>query len=248
MATTTQTQADNTYLDIASMLANPEDELKDLNPERDPFVAPRVPEGWYYAKIEYAEKDAQKRWEKKEGKDKEGNELWWYSTKVLAKITGDATGAECEYTNRIVYPEYRGTITTKLRANGASMVSGYCLAGGKPVKTKTHAGQAQALDQAIAQGLLVKIVVRHDAQFQLKDGEEYVPFYDADIKGTNNPKWPKDEQGQPIYQFAETAYHDPATGWRIATEDDARVHSGDIVEVPARIGVVVDRVAPITGK
>jgi len=241
----TSTQADNTFLDIASMLANPEEELKDLNPERDPFVAPRIPEGWYYAKIEYAEKDAQKRWEKKEGKDKDGNDLWWYSTKVLAKITGDDKGNECEFTDRIVYPEYRGTVTTKLRANGASTVSGLCLAGGKPVKVKTHAGQAQALEQAIAQGLLVKIVVRHDAQFSLKVGDDYVRFDDAEIKGTGNPGWPK-QDGQPVYQFAETAYHDPATGWRIATDEDLRLHPNDIVEVPARINVVVDRFAPLT--
>lgn len=243
MSTQTQQstqQSTETFMDLTSMLANPEQELADMNPERDPFVQPRINEGWYQGTVEYREKDASKRWQKKEGTDQDGNAQWWYSTKILAKITKDGDGDDTEFEGRTVAPEYLGTVTTKLRKNGASTVSGICLHAGMKVETKTHAGQAATLEKVIQQSLPVKFVVRHDLKFSVKEGDQYHEI--LVIKGTRNPDWPKNDDGTPDYSPAIYAIHDASVGWRLAQAGDPQ---DKLVEVNGRVDVVVDRFAPI---
>lgn len=242
---TTQSQEDN-YVDIAAMMANPEEVLKDLNPESDPFTRPRVAEGWYQGIVEYREKDAGKRWVRKDGKDQDGNPIWWYSTKITCKITKDGDGNVTQYEGSYVAPEYLGTVSTKLRKGGGSSVSGICLHAGAKVETFTHAGQAAKLEQVIQQALPIKFVVRHDLQFRHKEGEgSNAQYYDiASVQGTSNPAWPKNADGSLDYSPSIYAIFDPEKGYRAAEDGD---DPSKFVEVKGMVNVVVTRFAPVVG-
>lgn len=239
-STQTQTVAEETYLTLSEMLAKPEEELA-LNPDRDPFTAPRVPEGWFIGTVDYREKENDKRWIKKTGQDESGNDMEWYATKVLFKISKNADGSESEYEGRTVSPAYGGSVTTKLRKNNSSVVSGICLHAGLKVEVKTHAGQAAQLDKVIAQALPVKAVIQHELSFSVKEGDKYIQL--ATIRGSKNPEWPKTDEGELDYSPTVMAFHDPNVGWRLAQENDP---ADQLVEVAGRVNEVVDRFAPIT--
>lgn len=175
--------------------------IADFNAEADPFAAlPPPDDGSHVVKLEFFEKDPEKRWKQDNGV---------FKSKIRAIVVDD------DFKDRQLFDSM---VSTKVQAStGSNRVAGIIRAlGERPVGS--HLGQAKQLSHLLEQSPMCKVITRWEARqavqengswaekFSLKGQKRFPPMPGAPGKFNNVVESPYD--GEKITaQGAIVSYH-----------------------------------------